>query len=585
MTGEVFTRLNSPLAKMRYTKTLPIKILVLSPRSEADSPLEPFLSHPDLSVETTHTLQAFRQSLSQTKPHVVAIYGHPQAVLKKLEHFAPALKSASPAVVIHQHISESEGASLLEAGFADFISLKDLTHEALFRSFRLLTQAHVREIEVTYLKETDNLTKVGNRAQFCQMVSRQIPHLKAKHEAAALILADIDDFRSFNRRMGYSAGDKVLRDFCNRLLQSAYPCPVYRVGVDEFAIWVTAKTPEKVHLQLQEVLESLALAMHAPFSVDDNESLLSSSLGITLIPEHGTQLDALLNQACQAKVRAKQKSGYTYSVFEPEKDLPYSENLQLETDIWAALKLEQFELYYQPRIDLLSGEVVGAEALMRWNHPEHGLIMPADFIPIAERNGQIVPMGYWAIQQAGKDLKHLREQGYHLPKLGVNLSFSQFKHEHLASTIQRLIEAEEIDTRVLEFELTESSLFSDDQHVRHSIDALCQTGIDFSLDDFGTGYSSFSLLQKLPVSTLKIDRSFVAKLPNSSEDTEIVRAVISLAHNLNKSVIAEGVENRAQLEFLIQHDCDQVQGFYYSKPVPLAQFKKMLHGSLPLAHL
>lgn len=585
MTGVRVTRLNSPLAKMRYTKTLPIKILVLSPRTNVDNPLEPFLNHPDLCVETAHTLQSFRQTLSQSKPHVVAIVGHPQAVLRRLEHFAAALKSTSPVVVIHQQISEQEGHALLEAGFADFISLQNLTHEALLRSFRLLTQAHVREAEVNYLKATDNLTKVGNRAQFCQLVKNQVPHLKAQHEAAAIVLADIDDFRSFNRRMGYSAGDKALRDFCNRLLQSAYPYPVYRIGVDEFAIWVTAKTPDKLHAQLQDVLASLALSMSAPFSIDDNESLLSSSLGITLIPEHGTQLDLLLNQATQAKVRAKQKNGYAFSIFEPEKDLPFQDNLQLETDIWSALKLEQFELYYQPRIDLLSGEVVGAEALMRWNHPEHGVIMPTEFIPIAERNGQIVPMGYWAIQQAGRDLKYLRNQGYHLPKLGINLSFNQFKHEHLASTIQRLIETEEIDTRVLEFELTESALFSDDQHVRHSIDALCQTGIDFSLDDFGTGYSSFSLLQKLPVSTLKIDRSFVAKLPHSSEDTEIVRAVISLAHNLNKSVIAEGVENRAQLEFLIQHDCDQVQGFYYSKPVPLTQLTKMLHGSLPLAHL
>lgn len=204
--------------------------------------------------------------------------------------------------------------------------------------------------------------------------------------------------------------------------------------------------------------------------------------------------------------------------------------------------------------------------------------MPTDFIPLSEKTGQIVPMGFWAIQQAGRDLKTLEKAGCYLDKLGINLSFRQFQNDYLARTIQRIIARDNIDTQVLEFELTESSLFSNDEHVRHSIEELCKTGIEFSLDDFGTGYSSFALLQKLPVSTLKIDRSFIANLPHNNDDVEIVRAIISLAHNLSMTVIAEGVETKEQLDCLKAHQCDQVQGFYYSQPVTLPHLISMING-------
>jgi len=252
-------------------------------------------------------------------------------------------------------------------------------------------------------------------------------------------------------------------------------------------------------------------------------------------------------------------------------------------ELWRALQREEFVLFYQPRIDLHQGSICGAEALIRWQHPERGLLTPDQFIPECESSGLVVPLGYWVIQQAGRALPALLDAGL-AGRIGINLSFRQFQDRFLATTIERLIHQHLIDTRRLEFELTETALCSDEEHVRESIIQLSALGIEFSLDDFGTGYSSFSLLQKLPVTTLKIDKSFVAGIPGNTDDEEIVRAMISLAHNLNKQVIAEGVENCSQLEFLIRHGCDQVQGFFYSRPVSEEQFLALLRrNQRPLA--
>jgi EAL domain-containing protein (putative c-di-GMP-specific phosphodiesterase class I) len=247
-------------------------------------------------------------------------------------------------------------------------------------------------------------------------------------------------------------------------------------------------------------------------------------------------------------------------------------------ELWRALQREEFVLFYQPRIDLHEGSICGAEALIRWQHPKRGLLTPDHFIPDCEASGLVVPLGYWVIQQVGKSLPNMLASGLK-GRIGVNLSFRQFQDRFLATTIERLIKQHLIDTRTLEFELTETALCSDEEHVRESITQLSALGVEFSLDDFGTGYSSFSLLQKLPVATLKIDKSFVAGIPGNTDDEEIVRAMISLAHNLNKQVIAEGVENREQLEFLIRHECDQVQGYFFSRPICEEQFLALLSRS------
>ncbi|MBA4503602.1 putative bifunctional diguanylate cyclase/phosphodiesterase [Marinobacterium marinum] len=246
--------------------------------------------------------------------------------------------------------------------------------------------------------------------------------------------------------------------------------------------------------------------------------------------------------------------------------------------LWRALQHQEFELYYQPRINLRTGTFCGAEALTRWHHPKRGLLSPDHFIPACESSGLIVPLGYWVLQEVGAALPSMQAAGLE-GRIGINLSFRQFQDRQLAPTIERLMQQQHMDARNLEFELTETALYHDEKHLCSTVSQLSDQGVEFSLDDFGTGYSSFSLLQKLPIATLKIDKSFLDGIPGNSDNEEIVRAIISLAHNLNKQVIAEGVETRAQLDFLMRQDCDQAQGYFFSRPVALTPFLNLLSTS------
>lgn len=552
---------------------MPINILILSTHATSERLSTLLLEQTQVAAQHVSSLTELEQHLANAHPDLILVHSAAQDLHSIAADFSCFLnlQHYPPIIFIADHISEPFGSSLIEQGFADYISIAELSAETLLRSMRLAQRTQQLTAKIEYLKNFDSLTAIQNRYSFCRFLQQQI----TLHQPLALIIIDIDDFKAFNYRMGHAAGDQVLQELCARIQSCTQQTPVYRIGGDEFALVIHASNMQLLTQKTEALLQKLSLALHNSFELNGHENILGTSMGV-VYSDQETQADILINQANQARARAKRMHSCSFSIFEPELDSPPPYQGLLESDIWTALKLNQFELYYQPRINLRTGNIVGAEALMRWNHPEHGLIMPNDFIPISEHTGQIVPMGFWAIQQAGRDLKKIKESGFQISKLGVNLSFRQFRHERLAQTIQRIVEAEQIDTTILELELTESSLFSEDQHAQHSIEQLCKLGIDFSLDDFGTGYSSFSLLQRLPISALKIDRSFIDKLPDSAGDAEIVRAIISLAHNLNKSVIAEGVETQAQLDFLIEHECDQVQGFLFSKPVPLANFLNML---------
>lgn len=562
---------------MRYPSIMPIKILIFSPQSRMKELLESRRLQLDVELDSVDNLDALAHRVAETHPDIIWIYACPQQTLSSLDSYSPYLhKLPTPVVLAYENITLEEGNQLLAASFSDVISLENASDDTFNRSFRLLSKISHKNAELNTLRHTDLLTSLQNRASFYTRLQQDLDRIHVDSGALALFSLDIDNFKAFNQRMGYTAGDQLLLDLKNRILNCAQNFPVFRTAGDEFFIIITGLSFETTKEAANHLLETMTSLLFASFNIAEQDNVIGISIGVTFSSESRASIDALTNQANQARCRAKRVHGCSFSIYEPEKDVvPVNDGL-LESDIWTALKQKQFELYYQPRVDLHSGEIVGAEALMRWNHPLRGLIMPDDFIPVSERTGQIIPMGFWAIFQSGRDLKTIKEAGFSLSKLSVNLSFRQFQDDHLAQTIHRIIEKEKIDTRILEFELTESALFSDDLHVQSSIGELSKIGIDFSLDDFGTGYSSFALLQKLPISALKIDRSFVAKLPESSDDAEIVRAIINLAHNLNMGVVAEGVETKAQLEFLIQNGCDQVQGYFFSPPVQLEKFMKML---------
>ncbi|WP_227819796.1 EAL domain-containing protein [Marinobacterium aestuarii] len=487
--------------------------------------------------------------------------------------------SSIPIIVLDDDINDLTGRKLLNQAVADYLPLRTLAADTLQRAIRYVLGSQRQHAQIDYLRHADPLTSIGNRQFFYRQLLEALARIDSHQHGVALITVDLDGFRKFNNSIGHSAGDDVVRQLSQRLQTCLQDEQLCRIGGDEFAIILEAEPDTDLRASTLGLITRLMQHVSHPYQCSEREIMLPSSIGVAFAPEHSRELDSLIRQASQARLRAKQLHGCSYAIFEADKDTDPATQITLEPELWSGLRQEQFVLYYQPRIDLRTGKIIGAEALMRWNHPERGLVQPDEFIPIAEKTGLIVPMGYWAIHQAGQDMLKFKEAGFRYGSIGVNLSFRQFKDDFLAKTIRRIIDKNQIDPHRLEFELTETALFSDEAHVQSCLKELSALGIDFSLDDFGTGYSSFSLLQKLPISTLKIDKSFVAGVNQNKDDEEIVRAIINLAHNLQKKVIAEGVENKAQLEFLIRHDCDQVQGYFFSPPVPIEDFMRMLRGN------
>ncbi len=484
-----------------------------------------------------------------------------------------------PIIVLDDDISELTGRKLLKQSVADYLPLRALAADTLQRAIRYVLGSKQQHAQINYLRHADPLTAIGNRQYFYLRLLDALARIDSHQHSVALITVDLDGFRKLNNSAGHSAGDEIVKQLSQRLQTCLHDEQLSRIGGDEFAIILEADYDTDLKASTLDLIARLMQHVSHPYHCNERDVMLPSSIGVAFAPLHSRELDSLIRQATQARQRAKQTHGCSYAIFQADKDADPATLITLEPDLWAGLRKEQFALYYQPRIDLRTGKVIGAEALMRWNHPERGLVQPDEFIPAAEKTGLIVPMGYWAIHQAGQDMKRLEQAGFRYGSIGVNLSFRQFKDEFLAKTIRNIIDKNQIDPHRLEFELTETALFSDEAHVRSCLQELSALGIDFSLDDFGTGYSSFSLLQKLPISTLKIDKSFVAGVNQNKDDEEIVRAIINLAHNLQKKVIAEGVENKAQLEFLIRHDCDQVQGYFFSPPVSIEDFMRMLRSN------
>jgi EAL domain-containing protein (putative c-di-GMP-specific phosphodiesterase class I) len=328
------------------------------------------------------------------------------------------------------------------------------------------------------------------------------------------------------------------------------------------------------------VAEKIVTAMAQPYQVGDTPLVLGASIGIAVFPEAGFHVDALLRNAELARQQAKQMRGCHYHFYTEKMNLEARNQMHFETEMRRALRRNEFELYYQPRVELESGQIVGVECLIRWRHPQRGLLAPGDFIPLAEETGLIVPIGYWTIQQACRDMRDLQRRcGRHID-LAINLSLKQLQDEKFAEIAARLLLESGLNLHRIEFELTETAILMNAEQTYQSMTALSQLGVTFSLDDFGTGYSSFAHMQRLPISALKIDRSFVSSLPANTDDAIIVKAIINLAHSLQMRVIAEGVETIEQVQFLWQNHCDQVQGYYFAPAVEASQIETLLQEKL-----
>jgi EAL domain-containing protein (putative c-di-GMP-specific phosphodiesterase class I) len=345
-----------------------------------------------------------------------------------------------------------------------------------------------------------------------------------------------------------------------------------RLGSDEFALLVdTRRDPARAERLAERITEALS----EPYWVDGESLLLGCSLGLAHA-RADAGADPLMWHAHIAMQQAKAAQGCTHHLYDERIHRGARSMADLETELRRALRRDELELHYQPRLCLQSGRIVGLEALVRWRHTERGLLGPDEFVPLAEESGLIVPLGYWVISRALRDMQWLRGRGLPALHMAVNLSFRQFQDSQLLSTLSRLIEERGVDAQWLEFELTETAVMRRSEQVQQTMQALGRLGVRFSLDDFGTGFSSFVHLNNLPITLLKIDKSFVGGMGERAENRQLVRAMINLAHNLHLEVVAEGVENAEQLALLRQFGCDQVQGYLISKPLPLADLARFL---------
>ena len=431
-----------------------------------------------------------------------------------------------------------------------------------------------KEERLNYLAYYDGLTGLANRTLFQQQVLKLIHSVNPGEQGVAMAVLDLERFRNINDTMGMAAGDTVLKQLAERLSNAVgEPSAVARISADRFAV---ALVPMRNATEIARVLDrEVLVALHDSFPVKGEELRLSIKAGVAVYPADGTDPATLLVNAEAALVKAK-RSTERYLFYAPDMNARVAEQLRLENELRKAVLEEQFVLYYQPRIDLASGSVIGMEALIRWEHPERGIMSPAAFIPLLEQTGMIVGVGRWAIRRAMLDHAAWAARGHLPPRIAVNVSEAQLRREEFVEDIRNAIKAPGGSKNCIDIEITESMLMDDIDRNIAKLRAVRALGIHVAVDDFGTGYSSLSWIARLPLDSLKIDRSFIAAMNDSAEHMAVVSAVISLARALNLKVVAEGVEKEAQCNLLRLLHCDEGQGYLFSVPLPPDEIPQLL---------
>ncbi|MCJ7955763.1 MULTISPECIES: putative bifunctional diguanylate cyclase/phosphodiesterase [unclassified Pseudomonas] len=456
-------------------------------------------------------------------------------------------------------------------GVSDWLIRDVLDADTLRRCLRHVRERGVLETTLQRLAEQDPLTGIANRQGFQTLLAARL----VENEGRGLALGhlDLDNFRHANDALGHQAGDRLILQVVSRLKsQLEAGDQLARLGSDEFALLIdTRRAPQRAEWMAERITEAMA----EPYWVDGESLLIGCSLGVAHARARAGA-DPLMWHAHIAMQQAKSTQGCTFHIFNERINRNARSLADLESELRRALRRDELELHYQPRLDLDDGHIVGLEALVRWRHGERGLLPPSEFVPLAEQSGLIVPLGYWVISRALRDMQDLRERGLPPLHMAVNLSFRQFQDSQLLSTLSRLIAERGVEAQWLEFELTETAVMRRSDLVKQTMDALGRLGVRFSLDDFGTGFSSFVHLNSLPIALLKIDKSFVGGMEEREENRKLVHAMINLAHNLNLEVVAEGVETPEQLALLRLFGCDQAQGYLISKPLPLPELVEYL---------
>jgi diguanylate cyclase (GGDEF)-like protein/PAS domain S-box-containing protein len=444
--------------------------------------------------------------------------------------------------------------------------------------FHDVSTARALSSKMSYLAQHDSVTDLPNRTLLKDRLTQAIASACRHQQELAVLFLDLDRFKYINDSLGHAIGDRVLQSVAQRLRACVRASDtVSRQGGDEFVILLSQLThAQDAAVSANKILVALAM----PHRIDQHELHLTASIGIVTYPDDGTDAETLMKHADFAMYHAKDAGRNNYQFFELDMTERAGERQSLENGLHHALERREFELYYQPKMNLATGAVIGVEALIRWRHPERGLVSPAQFIPIAEECGFIVPIGRWALREACRQGRAWQDAGLAPVRIAVNISAVELRARDFVAGVRTILTETGLDPRCLELELTETFLMQDSKSTVAVLQALKAMGLHLALDDFGTGYSSLSYLKRFPIDTLKIDQSFVRDVTTDADDASIVSAVISMGKSLHMQVVAEGVETRAQLEFLRELSCPEGQGYYFSPPVVAAKFAQLMGRSL-----
>ncbi|KTD45467.1 regulatory protein (GGDEF and EAL domains) [Legionella quinlivanii] len=480
-----------------------------------------------------------------------------------------------------QELGHSDKFLILKKPF-DHIAVRQLAY-ALTRKWKLIGESKAytqsleqaveeRTEELKYQATHDMLTGLANRALLHDRVQQAIAAYKRHKISFAILFFDLDRFKLINDSLGHSAGDELLIRIAKRLLPTIRAFDtVSRLGGDEFVIVVTElKQIDYIHNVAQKILQIIK----EPMTIANRSLSISSSMGIATYPGDGEEADELLRNADAAMYHAKKMGGGQYQFYSKEMNEKVFEQLELESDLYQAVNNNEFTVWYQPQFHIENHKLEAVEALIRWIHPQKGMLLPIDFIPLAERTGLMIPIGDWVIREACQQNKRWQAMGLPPIRMAVNLTSQQISQLDFVQKIKTILQETQLAPKYFELELSESSIIN--EMIIQKMNELKEIGIEIALDDFGTGYANLHHLRNLSLNRLKIDRSFINNIQLNRNDEVIIHAIIAMARSLDLEVLAEGVETQKQLEFLKKHHCNQIQGFYFSKPLPADEMTNLL---------